>query len=438
MTHEAFARSVNRLAAEHGEKLRTNKSLVTHWLKGGQPNPRTIAYIAEALSRRLGRRIHPVDIGYTVEGTYDLARLPDDPVTALAALGRADVDRRKVLSSAVYSLGALILPLTYKNILAERAEHAFRGRSIGWPEVEAVRDVTAAFNRADEKLGGGFGRTAVLEYLATDVTAYCRARSSGAVHKAVLSEAAQLAYLSGWKAHDLRKEGLAQRYYLCSYQLARDSGDDGQAAYAMRILAHQAYDMGHVTNCADLAYAAVSRARGQVDKHTEAIFTLTLAKAQAMQGDRRRTIQTIARAEALMAQVKADDERPNWTGMHSANASQFHNHVAKVLVDLGDFAGAEEHFTQTLRHHLDPTTKPRIYALTSAWLAEAQCTGGHIERACHTWWNALDRMSGIQSSRIVESVATMRQMVSPFRKRGMADVGRLLEKSEGIFTSSLA
>ncbi|WP_143162681.1 hypothetical protein [Couchioplanes caeruleus] len=438
MTHGAFARAVNQVAAEHGEVLRTNKSSVTHWLKGVRPNPRTIVYIAEVLSRRLGRRVHLLDMGYAVEESDDLNHLPDDPVAALATLGRADVDRRTILSSAVYSLGALLLPLTYKQAIAERAEHASQGRTIGWSEVDAVRDVTAAFNRADEKMGGGFGRTAVVEYLSTDVTAYCHAQSSASVRKDILSEAAQLAYLSGWKAHDLKKEGLAQRYYLYSYQLAKDSGDDGQAAYAMRILAHQAYDMGHVTNCSALAEAAVGRAKGKVDKHTEAIFELTLAKANAMQGDRHRTIQTIARAEALMAQARSDEERPTWAGMHSANASQFHNHVAKALVDLGDYTGAEEHFTQTLRYHLDPTTKPRVYALTSAWLAEAQCNRGHVERACHTWANALDLMNGIQSSRTKETVTTMRQMLSPFHKRGVTEVRSVLERSASIDASSSA
>jgi tetratricopeptide (TPR) repeat protein len=438
MTHDAFARSVNRVAAEHGALLRTNKSSVTHWLKGVQPNPRTVAYVAEALSRRLGRRIHPVDIGNNSEGSHDLSRLPDDPVTALAMLGRADVDRRQVLGSVVYSLGALLLPISYKRDMAERARQAARGGAIGWSEVEAVRDVTAAFNRADEKLGGGFGRTAVVEYLATDVTDYCRARSSEPVRTAVLGEAAQLAYLAGWKAHDLKKEGLAQRYYLHSYQLAKDSGDDGQAAYAMRILAHQAYDMGHVTNCAALAGAAVDRVKGRVDKHTEAVFGLTLAKAQAMQGDRRNTVEAIGRAESLMAHAGSDDERPAWAGMHSANASQFHNHVAKVLADLGDYAGAEEHFAQTLGHHLDPDTKPRIYALTAAWLAETQCRRGHVERACQTWAGALARMNGIQSSRTVEAINTMRQMLASFHQRGMPEVKKLLEEAATIRAESIA
>lgn len=429
LTHDATARAINRIAAEHGEITRANKSSVSHWLKGVRPHERTISYLAEALSRRLGRPVHPLEIGYGGQSKNDLSRLPDDPVAALATLGRADVDRRQMLTSAVYSLGALLLPLSYRQELADRTEQAAEGSAIGWAEVEAVRDITAAFNRADEKLGGGFGRTAVVEYLSTDVATYCQAVSAETVRKAVFSEAAQLAYLAGWKAHDLGREGLAQRYYLFSYQLATESGDHGQAAYAMRILAHQAYDMGHSTNCLDLASAAVDTTKGQVDKHTESIFKLTLAKAHAMQDNRRATMETIARAEILMSQAKEDDERPGWAAMHGVSASQFHNHIAKTLVDVGDYAGAEEHFSTTLRHHLDPASQPRIYALTSTWLAEAQCQRGHIEQACRTWTDALSRIDGIQSSRTADAVKTMRQRLAPFRKRGMPEVKRLLEVS---------
>jgi hypothetical protein len=101
--------------------------------------------------------------------------------------------------------------LNYQRELAARTERAAAGNAIGWAEVEAVRDITAAFNRADEKLGCGFGRTAVVEYLTTDVAAYCKAALAEPVRTAVFSEAAQLSYLAGWKAHDLGKEGLVFR-----------------------------------------------------------------------------------------------------------------------------------------------------------------------------------------------------------------------------------
>ncbi|HEX6683483.1 MAG TPA: hypothetical protein VF062_11835 [Candidatus Limnocylindrales bacterium] len=209
LTHDVVARAVNRVAAEQGTMLRANKSLVTHWINGTKPRATTIIFLCEALSRYLGRRIAPHDIGYgDVEKA--IVTLSDDPVVALARLGRADVDRRQVLTGGAYSVGALLLPIDYMDEAINRRERATDGR-IGWAEVEAVTDITAAFNRADEKLGGGFGRTAVVEYLTTDVAGYCAAAAPKRVRNAMFSAGAQLAYLAGWKAHDIGLEDLVSR-----------------------------------------------------------------------------------------------------------------------------------------------------------------------------------------------------------------------------------
>ena len=204
------AAAIRRAAADHGLQLRTSRAAVGHWATGhATPNPRTLPYLCEALSRRLGRRVSPTDLGLGGELVDEL--MPRDPVGAVARLGRADVDRRGFLAGAVYSLGALALPVEYQTEAAERGRAAAETGRIGSAEVDAVRDITAAFNRADELLGGGFGRSAVVEYLATDVATYCQASMPASVRAAMYSEAAQLAYLAGWKAHDIGREGLVFR-----------------------------------------------------------------------------------------------------------------------------------------------------------------------------------------------------------------------------------
>ena len=54
---------------------------------------------------------------------------------------------------------------------------------------------------------------------------------------------------------------------------------------------------------------------------------------------------------------------------------------------------------------------------------------GHVERACHTGTDAIARMNGIDSARMAEAVTTMRQRLSPFQKRGVPEVKRLVEVS---------
>ncbi|MFI0859785.1 hypothetical protein ACH4RA_05810 [Streptomyces smyrnaeus] len=62
-TQAAFARALARLGAEVGIHLRYDRTSVAHWLRGSRPDPRVQHLMAEALSRRLGRRITVADLG---------------------------------------------------------------------------------------------------------------------------------------------------------------------------------------------------------------------------------------------------------------------------------------------------------------------------------------------------------------------------------------
>jgi transcriptional regulator with XRE-family HTH domain/tetratricopeptide (TPR) repeat protein len=58
-TQESFARAIAKVAAEAGVRLGYDRTSVARWLRGSRPSPRVQSFIAEALSRRLGR---PVDV----------------------------------------------------------------------------------------------------------------------------------------------------------------------------------------------------------------------------------------------------------------------------------------------------------------------------------------------------------------------------------------
>jgi hypothetical protein len=425
-THDALARAVNRIAAENGQLLRYTKASVSQWLSGAhKPQPAAVGYIAEALSRRLGRAVHPIELGHGGADGDTLDRLPDDPIAALRRLGRADVDRRGFLASAAYSLSALMLPAEYVAEQDERAAAAASGRPIGQAEVEAVAEVTRAFDMADERLGGGFGRSALVEYLTTDVTAYCRAPATEAVRGAMFNQAMQLAYLAAWKCHDLMQEGLAQRYYLYAYQLAAHSNDLRQAAYVKRILAHQAFDLGHYVNCLDLATSAVESIRGQADPHTEAVFTLTVARAHAMRGEKRLALEAINWAETLNERAKLGDTRPGWVKLRN-NAGQYHSHVAKTLADLGDLDGAQEHFALSVGARGFAGDHALIVGLSQGWLAEVAFKAGRVDLAFSNWEAACHRLAPIQSERGRQVVRDMRSMLMPLANRQIAPVRRLL------------
>ncbi|HEX2419687.1 MAG TPA: Tat pathway signal protein [Micromonosporaceae bacterium] len=426
-SYDALARDIRQIAAENGTPgSRTNKSLIAHWVAGARPMPATARYLAEALARRLGRPVSLAEIGLASDETETVdTAVSADPVAAITALGRADVDRRTLLGkTAVYSLGALLLPLTGPEPAARAATvRSKASATIGEADVDAVRSVIAAFNAADEKLGGGHGRSAVVEYLATDVAAYLRARfASDTVRNAMFGVAAQLAYLAGWKAHDLGMTGLAQRYYLHATDLAGES-DPAQVAYCLRILAHQAMDLGHHEHCVDLADAALQRTTGRVDPDTESLFWLTAARAHATAGSPRPARATLRRAERVLARSRSD-QAPAWVSLGGPAQARLTTQTGKTLRALGDLPAAEEQFVHAARCW-DPTTHPRIHALTLAELAEVQCQRGIIEAACQTWNRALDIMGGIRSARTREAVTTLRGHLAPYRRRGPSAVHRL-------------
>ncbi|MEV0460310.1 Tat pathway signal protein [Catellatospora methionotrophica] len=428
VSYEALARSVCHIATENGDHtLRANKSAVAHWVAGTRPQPRTAGYLAEALSRRLARPLTAADLGLSSddEPIYDPAALPGDPVAAVAHLGRADVDRRTLISGTAYSVAALVLPLQQQD-LAGRAQAA-RTRptvTVGQGEIDAVRQMTVAFNAADERLGGGHARSAVVEYLTTDVTAFLRGSfAAEPLRRSMFGAAAQLAYLAGWKAHDMGFSGLAQRYYLHSYQLASEADPHAHAAYGLRILAHQAIDLGLREHCVDLADAALDRVKGRVDPDTESLFWLTAARANAADGKRHEARSALSTAERLFDRSRGD-AAPEWASLGGPAEARLANQAGKALQAMGDLKAAEEQLRRSARCW-NPSTHPRIHALTMADLAEVQCAQGNVEAACQTWNTALDGMTGIRSARTRDAITSMRAHLAAYRQRGLTAAQRL-------------
>lgn len=62
-TQEAFARAIGRLGNEAGIRLGYDRTSIAHWLRGSRPSPRVQGFIAEALSRRLGRPVGVTQLG---------------------------------------------------------------------------------------------------------------------------------------------------------------------------------------------------------------------------------------------------------------------------------------------------------------------------------------------------------------------------------------
>lgn len=423
ISYETLARDVRVVANQSGDSLRTNKSAVAHWVKGRRPNQQTATYIAAALSRRLRRDITPAELHLTDDDGPDALlglRLGPDPVDILRRLADSDLRRRQFLTGAAYSVAAAALPLGAEQAV-EYQQRATSQRA-GRPEVEAVQDMVAMYTAIDERHGGQHGRAAVAQYLTSDVAALCRARyAHERDHAAMLSAAASVAYLCGWKSYDAGEHGLAQRYYLQAYQLTREAGDDLHGAWILRILAHNGMDIRRPEHTLDLADAALGRVRGRVDAATEAVFAITRARALANAGCGPEAVAQVRQAQDLALAGDAA-ELPYWAALWGSPRATVSSHTAKTFRALGDHGNAERHYAASARSRTDKHT--RITALTLAAQGREQAAQGHLEQACGTWSRSLGLLDGVRSARAVDEVAGIRRQLRPLsgRVRAAADL----------------
>ncbi|MDH6113965.1 hypothetical protein P3T36_002786 [Kitasatospora sp. MAP12-15] len=431
MTFDALARGVVKVAAEVGIQLRTNPSTVHKWLRGADPEGDTPAFICEALFRRTRRSYTPAELGLRSVEESDPGlglTIGPDPVGVLARVWRADLDRRKFLAASAFSVAAMHLPLDHVRENAERTAAVRRGSVAGPAEVAAVRDMISMFTEIDERHGGQHGRSALIQYLHSDVAALCRGTfRTHEDRQQMLSAAAVGVHLAGWKAYDAGEQGLAQRYYHQSYALAVESGIVGHDAFVLRTLAQQGMRLHHPTKTIALSDTALSRVVGRVDAATEALFTVTHAHGLAATNQRRPAVQAVQRARDLLDGADTD-EMPYWARSWGPARATVNSRSAKVFSRLGDRKGAAENYAAAAATR-PASTYARIQALDLVAQAKMELADGGIEQACGTWNRALDSMTGVHSVRTRRAVLEMRKSLAQFKSRGIAAAQELDERA---------
>ncbi|OIJ63177.1 hypothetical protein [Streptomyces mangrovisoli] len=429
-TYEALAKDVRRIGAENGELLQTNKSAVSHWVSGTRtPSGRAGQYLAEALSRRLGRIVTPTEIGLKpadAEPSSD-----GDPVTAVTDLGRADVERRSFLAIAAFTAAGVAMPLGYDHEATARMLRARTGRSVvGAEDIDVVHQITAAFSAADERLGGGHGLTTVTAYLADTAAPMLRGRfPSEPLRCAAFAAVAELAYLAGWKHHGLGQEGAAQRYYQVGYQLACEADPHGHAAWMMRALAHQALSLKQPHHCVDLVEGALRRGLGHVDGQTEALLHITHARAYAATAENPSAARALLAAEDAL--LRDDGPQPSYSRVSGPAAGTVASHTARTLTDLADHVGTEQQHRDALTRW-DPEKYKRVHALTHADLGDSLAAQARADEAVAAWTQALVLMEGMTSDRTRKAITSIRSTLAVYQRRrvpGAAELARRARES---------
>ncbi|WP_419997051.1 helix-turn-helix domain-containing protein [Streptomyces boninensis] len=432
-TLDAVARDVRRIAAQNGEIIQTNKSAISHWVNGTRrPTGQTDRYLAEALSRRLARIVTPAELGF--HGDRDEAPNDDsDPVIAVTDLGRADVERHRYLAVAAFTTAGVAMPLAYDHEAASRMLRARTGQTlIGAEDIAVVRQITAAFSAADERLGGGHGLTTVTAYLADTASPMLRGRfPSEALRRAAFGAVAELAYLAGWKHHDLGQEGAAQRYYQAGYRLACEADPHAHAAWMMRALAHQALSLKQPHHCIDLAEAALAAGLGHIDGQTEALLHVTHARAYAATKNKPAAARALLSAEDAL--LRDDGPQPSYSLVSGPAAGTVASHTARTLTDLADHLGTEQQHRDALIRW-DPVKYKRVHALTHADLGDSLAAQARADEAIAAWSTALGLMDGMTSDRTRKAIDSIRPTLAIYQRRKVPGATELARRAREALT----
>jgi hypothetical protein len=406
-TNHSFACAVNRVGAEAGVVLHYDRTTVSHWLAGSRPRPPVRGFIAEALSRRLGRPVLVADAG--LGGTGTAAPPPgEDGVSALLQLAKADLDpaQQSILRRQPYRLDWTVIsgPPTSRN--GPQSSPV----PVGHGQLDAIRTMTTAFATAYGLFGGGHGRSALTAYLAADLPTWLYTRT--AMTRELLGEAAILTHLNGLMCFDNLYHGLAQRYYQVARRLAVEAGDPTAHATVLRAMSTQACFLGHHRYAIRMAEHAVAQAGTATSPATRAVLLGQAAVAHAAVSHRRAAMSCLHEAETCL-----DSAATPITASANEELADLADCTGRVLADLGDLAGAETALRDSLR--LRPATGRRSRMLTTHRLAEVQLRRGQLDAACASWRRFLADYPAVCSARVEAAMIAMHRGLLPYSRNSV-------------------
>lgn len=428
-SHEGLARAVNEIGAEVDLILSYDRTSVAHWLSGTRPRGQVPDLIAEALSRRLGGALTVTDIGL-VPAPH--AAVPEacqlgDPVAALLELTHADADPagHSRLRCVMYQLRVLAVPDWRHATSQAQVEplHNRTRRQIGAPHVDAAHHMAGVFATADRGFGGGYGRTALIAYLAHDIVAWLRAQASETVRRGMLGAATDLVLLAGFKCFDSEDHGLAQRYYLTALALAARGADPVRYAVVLHAMSQQARHLGHYRQGLMLADAALATTDGRALPCTEASLHAQAAVCHAALGHVDAALRQ--RHVAYNHLGHATGPPPVFGFYHMGEMAY---QTAWIRTFSGDITTAITDLRVALQHY--PSTECRSRALALAALARCQLDAGLLGYACTTTHRLVDDCAHLQSARTTTALTTLLERLRPFRH--LPTVQRLLHHAASL------
>lgn len=411
-----LARRVREIGAEWGHELHTSHTQVGRWLRGQQPREPTPALIAEALSRKLGRRITLDDIGMDADGRLSpelglvFATRKGDAIQTLTDLWTADVQRRSFLTSTVTAT-ALTEPVFAWLVARPADPEQSRGkRHVGMADVQIVTSTAKAFADLDNQFGGGTARSAAIQYLTDQVAPMLHGSYTDLVGRALFAAVAEFTKTVAWMAYDSGHQSLARRYFIQALNLAHHSDDRLLGASVLSAMSHQANYLQEGRSAVHLARAARNGAEPCSSASAIADFAAMEARAAAAMGERSEALHALADAEAAFERRDPDSDPP-W--INYFDPSEMADEVAHTLRDLGDFPRARQAAQTCLELAGPEYARSRVFS--QIVLAQSLLGAGEPEEAARIGLRVLPQAAELTSVRIAGYIRTLRSSVQPYQ-----------------------
>ena len=286
---------------------------------------------------------------------------------------------------------------------------------IGVPDVERLRAMRHSFDRLDSTFGGAHARSALVQYLRTDLPRLLRASGTTAVRRALFAAAGETTQLAAWMSYDAGLHGLAQRYFIQALALADAADDRLLAASILDAMSHQASFLGRYREAANMARAARLGTTSVGVPVLTSHFHIMEARALARIGDAAACDRAIGAATDHFARHTAGDG-PDWISYF--DAAELAAEIGHCQRDLGRPDRAIEHATAALSSASGDYARSDFFA--AMVLADAHLDRGDVDEGCRVAARAIEVGEALESARCRGYVDEFRQRL--IKHRNSADV----------------
>lgn len=406
LTQEEFAGELASVAWEQLHvQVGVDSAMVSKWERG-----------TKLPSRRYQRLLAALIGGDAAAGTaspaedlaslgLDYARSVPGALDAVDQLGRADMERRAFLKSALFAVGASITP-SRDWLVATIEDATAPTRKVSSAQVDAIRRTFGIFQEMDVMRGGGHARRQLAEYVTTVVTPLLRENDPSAPTGRALYEAgAEQLYLLGWMAYDDGQHTLAQRYLVQALRLAQEARCPELGAHVLAGLSDQATLTGHPDDALQLARSgrAGLMRNGRSEACLADLWALQ-ARAEAALGDATAAARSVAESERHAANIDVDNE-PEWARF--IDRAYLNGEYAHAFRDLGR-SGETSQFAERSAEEAERQNRARRGSLAHATLARAALADHDLEAAAAEATSTVKLAVAVRSSRSIEAVEDLR------------------------------